>query len=94
MEANKQLIAVKHFCSWHEASPVFVESLREYGLITIVVQDDQEYFEEEQLPEVEQMIRLHYDMDINIEGIEAIKHLLQKIHVLQLEIQSLNNRTF
>ena len=94
MEANKQLILVEHFCTWHEVNPVFVHSLREYGLVNIILQDDAEYFEEEQLPELEKMIRLHYEMDINIEGIEAINHLLQKIHSLQDEIQLLKNRAF
>lgn len=92
MEANKQLILVAHFCTWHEVSPAFVQLLREYGLVNIVLQDNQEYFEQEQLPEVEKMARLHYEMDINLEGIEVINHLLQKIHTLQSEVRKLNNR--
>ena len=94
MEANKQLILVEHFCTWHEVSPMFVQSLQEYGLVNIVLLDEKEYFEEEQLPEIEKMTRLHYEMDVNIEGIEVINNLLEKIHSLQNEIKKLNNRSF
>lgn len=94
MEANKQLILVEHFCTCHEVSPMFVQSLQEYGLVNIVLLDEKEYFEEEQLPEIEKMTRLHYEMDVNIEGIEAINNLLEKIHSLQNEIKKLNNRSF
>jgi len=94
MEANKQLILVDHFCTWHEVSPVFIHSLREYGLVNIVLLDEKEYFEEEQLPEIEKMTRLHYEMDVNLEGIEVINNLLEKIHSLQNEIKKLKNRSF
>jgi hypothetical protein len=38
------------------------------------------------------MVRLHFDMDINIEGIETITHLLERIEQMQQEITQLKNR--
>ncbi len=37
-------------------------------------------------------MRLHYDMEINVEGIEAINYLLQRMKTLQAEMVSLKNR--
>jgi hypothetical protein len=37
-------------------------------------------------------VRLHYDLDINIEGIETINHLLEKIEEMQREIAHLKNK--
>jgi hypothetical protein len=34
---------------------------------------------------------MHYDLDINIEGIETINHLLEKIDLLQKEILQLRS---
>jgi len=35
---------------------------------------------------------LHVDLDINIEGLDAISHLLQKVNALQNELVALRNR--
>jgi hypothetical protein len=34
---------------------------------------------------------MHYDLDINMAGMEAIKHLLQRMHTLQKEVKTLRN---
>ena len=44
------------------------------------------------LREVEQFVRLHYEMDINIEGIEAISHLLLQLDEMEQRIAGLQNR--
>jgi hypothetical protein len=37
-------------------------------------------------------VRLHYDLDINLEGIEAITYLLNRVKNMQAEIIALKNR--
>ena len=41
---------------------------------------------------MEKISRLHDELEINVEGIEAITHLLERIENLQNEIASLENR--
>ncbi|MBK8738011.1 MAG: hypothetical protein IPL98_19685 [Saprospiraceae bacterium] len=41
-----------------------------------MVDDTDKYLLEEQLPVLEQIIRLHYDLQINMEGIDVITHML------------------
>jgi len=48
--------------------------------------------EKEQLPRLEKFVSFYYDLDINLEGIETITYLLQRIENLQNEIIKLNNR--
>lgn len=88
----ENFIPAKYFCEVYKVDTSFIDSLKEYGLITIVIYDETEYIEKEKLHEVEKMIRLHYDLNINIEGIEAISHLLNKIDSLQHEINTLKSR--
>ncbi|MGZ4079745.1 MAG: chaperone modulator CbpM, partial [Bacteroidia bacterium] len=50
------------------------------------------YIDPEQLQKLESFLRMHYEMDINMEGIEAIAHLLQRTQSMQEEILKLKNR--
>jgi predicted lipoprotein len=37
-------------------------------------------------------VRLHYELDINLEGIETIFHLLDRIEALQQEMRDLQKK--
>ena len=89
---NRELIPVYSFCVNHKIESSFIESLNQYGLVEITTIKEQSYFAENQLDEVERMVRLHYDLDINLEGIEAIGHLLEKIKEMQTHTTQLQNR--
>jgi hypothetical protein len=54
--------------------------------------EETEYIHVSRLQELERIVRLYYEMDINLEGIETIIHLLQQINSMQDEIISLRNR--
>ena len=45
-----------------------------------------------ELPDVERYSRMYYDLSINIEGIDAIHHLLERMEEMQQEIYSLHNK--
>ncbi|GGN11419.1 hypothetical protein GCM10010967_54130 [Dyadobacter beijingensis] len=87
-----QLIAIEVFCSNYEVEYAFVESLQEHELIETVVVDNARFLQIPQLNRIERIIRLHHDLDINLEGIEAIQDLLDRIDFLDREISSLRNR--
>lgn len=90
MENNK-FISTAKFCEFHEVEYSFISSLNEYGLIELVALEEEQYLPIEQISNVEKMIHLHYDLDINIAGIEAISHLLERVDNLHKELQSLKN---
>ena len=76
----------------HGIDHAFITSLSEEGLISITVENDDEYIEEEQLPDLEIYTRWHHDMGINTEGIDAIRHLVHRLRNLQTELNSLRAR--
>lgn len=90
--ATENLILVRQFCTSHEIEVSFVESLQEYGLIEITVIGQEPYIPTERLNDLEKMIRLHYDLQVNMEGIDIISGLLRKIDSLQKESKQLKNR--
>jgi chaperone modulatory protein CbpM len=88
----ENLIPVQEFCVNHNIEISFISSLQENGLIEITTIEDTGYIYEYQLKELERTVRLFYELDINLEGIETITHLLQRIQILNEEITSLKNR--
>ena len=89
---NRQLISVGQFCVHYNTELEFIHSLYEYGLVEIITVEDTQYLKSEQLTELEKMIRLHYELEINLEGIDAITHLLHRMNNLREELDILKNR--
>jgi chaperone modulatory protein CbpM len=86
------LISTNDFCTWHQVEYTFISSLREAGLVEITIVDKTEYIPETQLQKLEKMVRLHHDLDINIAGIEAITHLLDRLEAIQENMRTLKNK--
>ncbi len=88
----EDLIPANDFCISHNIEISFIDSLSEYGLINITTIDDTVFLYPNQLEHIEKIFRLHYDLGINLEGIETITYLLDRIDEMQNEIISLQNR--
>jgi len=86
------LIAITQYCSIHEIETDFINSLADEGLIAITVVEGDRFISEEQLQDLELYTRWYSEMGINTAGIEVIKHLLDKIRHMQMEIVSLRER--
>jgi hypothetical protein len=89
---TENLIPVQEVITHHQVEITFLDSLHEFGLIEITTVNETRFVFKEQMCELEKMIRLHYELDINLEGIEAISHLLQRVHSLQEELTAAKNR--
>ena len=89
---TENLIAIREFCIHNNIEISFISSLQQTGLIEITTIEETPFISAEQLRQVEQIIRLYYDLDINLEGIESITHLLQRMNAMQDEIISLRNK--
>ena len=90
MEKIKK-ISVEQCCMYYQIETTFVQQLDEYGLIELNRSGKKQFIRYEQLPDLEKFIRMHYELEINMEGMEAIGHLLNRMQSLQQEIQKLQN---
>jgi hypothetical protein len=89
---NEEMVAAHEFCISHNVEISFLHSLSESGLLEISTAEENLFIHHDQLPELEKLVRFHYDMDINLEGIEAIHHLLQQMKTMQDEMKTIKNR--
>ena len=66
--------------------------LEENGLIDILFDEGRPCLTFSQLPDVERYSRMYYDLSINMEGIDVIHHLLERMDEMQREIRDLRTR--
>lgn len=88
----QEFIPIDIFCRHHGVEISFISSLQEYGLIEVAKINEAECIPIDHLVEAEKLVRLHGDLEINLEGIDVITHLLDRIKGLHAEIQTLKNR--
>ncbi len=73
----------------YQVEETFLDQLQSSGLIEIVIEEDDRYIEYDYLQEIEQFVRWHYELEINMEGIEALHHMLQQVQQLQDDVTKL-----
>ncbi len=89
---KEELVLVEVFCTTCQVEATLIDTLAESGLVEITVKKQRRYIAFAQLERVEKMVRLHEDLGINVEGIEAIENLLERMEKLQAEMTRLRNR--
>ena len=89
---TEEMIPANEFCLHHNIELSFIYSLKESGLIEISTVEEKTFVPVNQLSHLEKLVRLYYEMDINLEGIETITYLLKRMNEMQQQIGQLNNR--
>lgn len=80
------LIIIQEYCNNSQVEPSFIDLLENEGLIEIEIIEGEQYIKESQLPDLERFANLYYNLSINIEGIDVIQNLLQKVRDLEHEL--------
>ena len=89
---EEDLILAEEICVRYQVERQFITSLKDSGIIEIVTVQETEYIHCDHLAQFEKMRRLHEELEINMQGLEAINHLLGKLEHLQSENLKLKNR--
>jgi hypothetical protein len=61
----------------------FFDELVDYGLLNIQIENDIQYLMYEDLPDLEKFANWHYDLEINLPGLEVIHNMLKKLDALK-----------
>lgn len=89
---KEDLVSLDRFCKSCNIDLTFVYSLAEQDLCEIIVVEEKQYVQHEDLPLLERLSRLHYELEINMEGLYAIAHLQGKIESLKEEVDYLTRK--
>jgi len=91
---SEEMIPASEFCVHHHIEVSFLHALKESGLIEIITIEETLYLPVNQLCTIEKLVRLYYDFDINLHGIETITCLLQQINDMQQHITQLTHQLY
>lgn len=86
------LLLIDQFCVYHDIELTFMAAMQEHGLIEVIVIEEKQYFPLHELSTVEKIIRLFNDLEINLEGIDVILTLLDRIERLQNQLMIAQNK--
>jgi len=85
-------IPASEFCIHHNIQLSFIHKLSDNGLIITQTVEDHIYLPISELKLIEKIMHLHFELEINLEGIEAIIHLLDRVQDMQDQIARLTTR--
>ncbi len=88
----QEFVPIDIFCQHYQVEVSFVNALHAHGLVEIVYTREVACIPEEQLVEAERYTRLHHDLDLSVEGLAAVSHLLEKVKSMQEEIDHLRSQ--
>lgn len=88
----ENLIPIPVICTFYEVELSFLTKLSDVGLFEIKTFETNQYIDSDAVFKIEKMVRMHQELKVNIEGIDIVFNLLQKIDTLQNEMTALKNR--
>ncbi len=89
---QRNYILITQYCEYSNIKPSFLENLFEYGLVRFEKEENAIYINEEDIPEIERLYRLHQDLGINFEGLDAINHMLRRMEKMERTINLLQKK--
>ena len=89
---EETMVPANEFCMHHNIEMSFIYSLQEYGLVQTTNEGEDIFIPAGQLCALEKFVRLHYELDVNMEGIDVIRHLLERLETTQEEMARLKNQ--
>jgi hypothetical protein len=89
---DSNIIAVETLCKLYEIPESFISNLEEIQLTEVHIFENGRFVHTTHIPVLEKLIRLHFDLHINLEGLDVIHNLLNQILELQEENLVLRNR--
>ena len=85
-------IEIAQLCAHYQVELSYFTELEAYGLVEIETIEQTSCIKEEHLGRVEKVLRMQKDLNLNLDGVDTVMHLLDKIEKLQAELQKAKNR--
>lgn len=89
---GQDFISIVQLCNHYKVEVSFFKQLEAAGLVEITTIEQTKYLHYNLISDVEKMIRIHQELNINIEGIDVVFNMLNKMNKLQAKMNVLQNR--
>jgi len=88
----QELILVETLCTHYKIEVSFFDELENIGLLHIEIYEEKKFIRQDKISDLEKMIRLHNELNVNLEGIDVVFNLLEKERNLRNELNTVKNR--
>jgi len=88
----KDFFPVGKLCELYDLEYSFFQEMHEFGLVELEVYSDERFIHQDALYLVEKIIRIHRDLQINLEGIDVVMNMLRRQEMLEEELLQLKNK--
>jgi len=85
-------IPVLELCEQYRIEHTLVTELHEKGVLEVVTISQTRCLHHDSIPVFEKIMRIHKELEINIEGVDVILNLLDKIENLNRQLIKTQNR--
>ena len=82
---NNEFVPAELFCNMYSINVAVVESWQKMGLVDLIEYEEKPYIPNDQLHKLEQLLRLHFDLNIQLEDVDVVYNLIEKVKLLQKE---------
>ena len=89
---EEKLILINHLCTNYQVEMSLFSELHDFGIIEILTIENSYFIHEDKISVVEKVVRMQKDLHINLEGIDTVLNLLDKINDLKSELNTVKNR--
>ncbi len=88
----ENFLSITEYCRLHGTDVEFLIALEQNGLLEIETQDGSRFISIEKIGDLERYRIFHYELHVNVEGIDIIENLLRKQRDFQEEIRAIKSR--
>lgn len=89
---DENYTSIQVICDNYKIDSLLIHDLFDHDIIDIYVVENEKYIHHDYLSKIEKIKRLHFELNINIEGIATILDLLSKNESLEYENLLLRNQ--
>ncbi len=86
------IISAENFCARYDVPVSFIEAISDFDFIDTVFENEHLHIRNDQINLIEKLMRFHFDLNVNMEGIDVIMNLLEKINSMESEIRDLKKQ--
>lgn len=90
----EERISREQLVELYQIELTFFDDLEDCGLLHTETENNIKFISYDELPLFEKLANWHYDLEVNLPGLEVLYHLLQKMEALQKENRKLRNHSF
>ncbi len=90
--SQENFIPAQTLCMHYNIEISFVREMGNMGLIQLELIEQDQFIHQDEIGTLEKILRLHHELNMNLESIDVVLNLLEKEQALREEVAALKNR--